>query len=322
MMQNFVSNLQQQQAKGGANNIMPIPSMFGMGQGTFRPQAAGEANAGANPAQAQTKTSVFSYAGQRLEIRDVYRETLEQELACIRALIPKYKYVAMDTEFPGIVARPIGENNPEQQYQTLRCNVDLLKIIQLGVAFLDENGNVAPGCPCWQFNFKFSLEDDMYAQDSIELLQRSGIDFDAHNERGIDVHDFGELLISSGLVLVPNVTWITFHGGYDFGYLLKVLTCKPLPADEASFFELLRTYFPSIYDEKYMAKTSSGFTGGLNQLADELGVERIGQMHQAGSDSLLTGQVFFKMRDKLMQGKVAITENVLYGLGTDRQIIY
>ena len=97
MMQNFVSNLQQQQAKGGANNIMPIPSMFGMGQGTFRPQAAGEANAGANPAQAQTKTSVFSYAGQRLEIRDVYRETLEQELACIRALIPKYKYVAMDT---------------------------------------------------------------------------------------------------------------------------------------------------------------------------------------------------------------------------------
>ena len=196
------------------------------------------------PLPDQTKTAVFDYNGKRLEIRDVYRETLEQELACIRDLLPKYKYVAMDTEFPGVVARPIGENNPEQQYQTLRCNVDLLKIIQLGVAFLDEDGNVAPGCPCWQFNFKFSLEDDMYAQDSIELLQRSGIDFDAHNKRGIDVHDFGELLISSGLVLMPNITWITFHGGYDFGYLLKVLTCKPLPADEASFSSCYEHIFP------------------------------------------------------------------------------
>ena len=175
------------------------------------------------PVFPKTKTSVFQYQGQRLEIRDVYNDTLEHELACIRDLIPKYKYVAMDTEFPGVIARPLGEN-PDQQYQIMRCNVDLLKIIQLGVAFLDEDGNVAAGCPCWQFNFSFALEEDMYAQDSIELLQRSGIDFQAHDTRGIDVHNFGELLISSGLVLMKGITWITFHGGYDFGYLLKVLT--------------------------------------------------------------------------------------------------
>ena len=38
----------------------------------------------------------------------------------------------------------------------------------------------------------------------------------------------------------PQVRWITFHSGYDFGYLLKLLTCQPLPASETAFFELLR----------------------------------------------------------------------------------
>jgi hypothetical protein len=40
--------------------------------------------------------------------------------------------------------------------------------------------------------------------------------------RGIDVQHFGELLMSSGIVLNDDIRWITFHSGYDFGYLLKV----------------------------------------------------------------------------------------------------
>ena len=39
----------------------------------------------------------------------------------------------------------------------------------------------------------------MYAQDSIDMLVRSGIDFANHEEHGIDVTHFGELLTSSGL---------------------------------------------------------------------------------------------------------------------------
>lgn len=37
-----------------------------------------------------------------------------------------------------------------------------------------------------------------------------------------------------------QVRWITFHSGYDFGYLLKLLTCSSLPANEAEFFALLK----------------------------------------------------------------------------------
>ena len=101
----------------------------------------------------------------------------------------------------------------------------------------------------------------------------------------------------SGLVLDDRVKWVSFHSGYDFAYLLKVLTTQELPHDEKSFFELLRIYFPKIYDIKYMTSLLDGhhFLGGLSKLADDLGCERLGAEHQAGSDSLLTMNAYFAL---------------------------
>lgn len=90
----------------------------------------------------------------------------------------------------------------------------------------------------------------MYAQDSIDMLQNSGIQFKKHEEEGIDPLDFAELLMTSGVVLVDDIKWLSFHSGYDFGYLLKLLTDQNLPPGESEFFELLRIYFPTIYDVK------------------------------------------------------------------------
>jgi CCR4-NOT transcription complex subunit 7/8 len=90
----------------------------------------------------------------------------------------------------------------------------------------------------------------MFAQDSIELLKSSGIDFDKFEKYGIDIQYFGECLVMSGLVLNDDVKWLSFHSSYDFGYLLKTLTCAELPQEEASFLDLLTTYFPCIYDIK------------------------------------------------------------------------
>ncbi|KAF1806350.1 CCR4-NOT transcription complex subunit 7 [Mucor lusitanicus] len=255
-------------------------------------------------------------------IKEVWAENLEEEMAHLRDLVEEYPYLAMDTEFPGVVARPIGtfKTSSDYHYQTLRCNVDLLKIIQLGVTFADQYGNL-PGNICtWQFNFKFNLSDDMYAQDSIELLTKSGIDFKKHEEYGIDVEHFGELLISSGFVLLDDVKWISFHSGYDFGYLLKVLTCSVMPADETEFFELLRTYFPCIYDIKYLMKSCKNLKGGLQDIADDLQVARIGPQHQAGSDSLLTCTTFFKMRQMFFEDRIDDQKYLgyLYGLKCSR----
>ena len=238
----------------------------------------------------------------------------------IREILERYPYVAMDTEFPGVVARPVGDYAAaDLQYQTLRCNVDLLKLIQLGLSFTDGEGNWAEGCTCWQFNFKFSLKDDMFAQDSIELLKVSGIDFAKFEEYGIDVQYFGELLMMSGLVLNDDVKWISFHSSYDFGYLLKTLTCNELPLDESLFMDLLHTYFPCIYDVKFMMTAAVSLYGGLSSLAESLQVERIGPMHQAGSDSLLTAQTFFMLIKKHFAGVCDDSKfrGELFGLGSN-----
>lgn len=89
----------------------------------------------------------------------VWADNLEEEMAMIREVVDQYQYVAMDTEFPGVVARPVHSTKVnEYQYQTLRCNVDMLKLIQLGLTFCDEDGNLpsfdGKHMVIWQFNFR------------------------------------------------------------------------------------------------------------------------------------------------------------------------
>ncbi|KAG8592263.1 hypothetical protein GDO81_000446 [Engystomops pustulosus] len=199
-------------------------------------------------------------------ICEVWAYNLDEQMKRIRQVIRKYNYVAMDTEFPGVVARPIGEfrSNADYQYQLLRCNVDLLKIIQLGLTFMNEQGEYPPGTSTWQFNFKFNLT------------------------------------------------------GYDFGYLIKILTNSNLPEVELDFFEILRLFFPVIYDVKYLMKSCKNLKGGLQEVAEQLELERIGPQHQAGSDSLLTGMAFFKMREMFFEDHIDNAKYCghLYGLGS------
>ncbi|CAI9261812.1 unnamed protein product [Lactuca saligna] len=259
-----------------------------------------------------------------IQIREVWNDNLEEEFALIRNIVDDFPYIAMDTEFPGIVLRPVGnfKNSNDYHYQTLKDNVDMLKLIQLGLTFSDEEGNL-PTCgtdkQCiWQFNFReFNVNEDVFANDSVELLRESGIDFKKNNETGINARRFGELLMSSGIVLNDSVYWVTFHSGYDFGYLLKVLTCKNLPDTQSGFFNLINMYFPTIYDIKHLMKFCNSLHGGLNKLAELLEVERIGICHQAGSDSLLTSSTFRKLKENFFSGSLEKYAGVLYGLGVE-----
>ncbi|KAM1178074.1 hypothetical protein ACFX2G_017848 [Malus domestica] len=259
-----------------------------------------------------------------IHIREVWSDNLEEEFKLIRSVVEEYQYVAMDTEFPGIVLRPVGtfKDSYDYHYQTLKANVDLLKLIQLGLTFSDEKGNL-PTCGTdkhcvWQFNFRdFNPNEDVYASDSIELLSQSGMDFVKNNEKGVDASKFTELLMTSGVVLSDNVVWVTFHSGYDFGYLLKLLTGQSLPNTQVGFFKMIKVYFPTVYDIKHLMRFCNSLHGGLNKLAELLDVERIGISHQAGSDSLLTCSTFMKLKETFFDGSIDKYAGVLYGLGVE-----
>ena len=51
----------------------------------------------------------------------------------------------------------------------------------------------------------------------MDLLLNSGLQFDRHEREGIEPIHFAEMLIVSGIVLLDNVKWLSFHSGYDFG---------------------------------------------------------------------------------------------------------
>ena len=64
------------------------------------------------------------------------------------------------------------------------------------------------------------------------------------------------------------------YSGYDFGYFVKLLTAESLPTTEDKFFTLLRIWFPTVYDLKFLMRATKVLKGGLQEVADELGVGR------------------------------------------------
>lgn len=62
------------------------------------------------------------------------------------------------------------------------------------------------------------------------------------------------------------------YSGYDFGYFVKLLTGESLPTSEELFFERLRIWFPTVYDIKFMMRACKVLKGGLQDVADDLGV--------------------------------------------------
>ena len=64
-------------------------------------------------------------------IRNVWENNFNDAMEKIKKLIEKNWYVAMDTEFPGIVSKNLKRNLKieEYNYKILKNNVELLKLL-------------------------------------------------------------------------------------------------------------------------------------------------------------------------------------------------
>lgn len=233
---------------------------------------------------------------QERRSQEVWAHNLEEEICKMRDVAETYHHVAMDTQFPGIVAWPQGpfSDYTEFNYQTLKCNVDLTKVIQIGMTFSDAKGNRPKGISTWRFNFCFNASQDLFAQESIDGLRHTrGLDLVKHQSHGIVTERFGELLMGSGLVLNEDVRWITYCGAdglaerppkkgrsdggeppwvtfcgmYDFGFLLRLLTSQTLPDEINGFYESLDIFFPSRCDiGKHLHRLPQQIPGDPNDM--------------------------------------------------------
>lgn len=249
---------------------------------------------------------------------DVWAHNFYEGMQLLRQLTRDSKYVAVDTEFPGVVAKVFGEyaNSFEQAYHNIKVNIDMMKPIQIGFSFFNEKGQTVAPVSTVQFNIKWNVDNDTYADDSIKLLAFSGIDFEKLKRTGIELNDFAEAFISSGLALNERITWIGFHSAYDFAYMMKICTdWMQMPDNFSEFQKLLLIFFPRIIDLKAMMSEHKFPKSGLQELADLMRVPRIGFKHQAGSDAMLTGETFFRFLEEHGGGKIdQKVLNLVYGL--------
>lgn len=271
-----------------------------------------------------------------LTIREVWSNNLYSEFVTIRKLLTRYNHIAISTEFAGTIARPIGNfrSKTDYHYQTMRSNVDLLNPIQVGISLSDENGNKPENeSSTWQFNFKFDISNEMISADSLELLKKSGIDFESHQKQGINTFDFAQLMMDSGLVLDNDMTWVTFHAAYDFGFLVHLLMDDSMPNNMQEFQWWVNKLVPNFYDLNLLYKVIKEFKQQQQQLqqqqqitlaslADELGIPRFPLFNTTGGQSLLALLAFSQLgnvsKHKLPNGTdFAAYHNLIHGINAE-----
>lgn len=207
-------------------------------------------------------------------IKEVWNFNLEHEFNALRSFINDKTatvFVSIHQEIPGIVARPVGtfKSSSDYHFQTLRSNADLLNLIQLSLCAVKIRNNEISNSVIWQFNFAYDLAEEMFNEEHLSMLsQTSQINFASHMSRGIPHFAFAELMIESGLLLDSSINWLSYHSGYDLGFLVSLLTNDILPNDEKEFFWWSSKYFPNFFDLKHIGtqilSSGSGGKGGPN----------------------------------------------------------
>lgn len=201
--------------------------------------------------------------------------------------VQKYNFVVIRTKYPGGVFYPTGDRHTtaHYQYQPLRCNVDQLKILQLGLAVLERSASRHRKCYKTHIHFKFSLVEDIDCQPSIDGLTNSDCQDNMREELLIDLSD--------------SARWLSFHSGCPpifFGYSLNLRLERTVPSRDSESLELLRIYSSAICGVTFLTKVWKIFNGVLQELAEHLEIQPIRLQYSRRSERLLTRVASVDMR--------------------------
>ncbi|KAH7420962.1 hypothetical protein KP509_13G032900 [Ceratopteris richardii] len=237
-----------------------------------------------------------------VRIREVWRCNAAAEFKLIGDLKQEFSTIVIDTEFPESLKLDFlcseQDSNEDSTYRTLKANVNMMKLIQVGSTLVDNWGRLPmiEGAYCvWQFNLcDFDMNNDIFLKASIQLLQNSGIDFERNRRDGLESRTLGSLLLKHHLVFNPRMHYVCYQGHYDLPYLHKAVTGdQQLPSSLAEYTYSKISMFGRIYDVRCAQLQNFHTSYGLQKFSDSLGVKRIsGTSHQAGSDSLLPASTY------------------------------
>ncbi|KAH7420983.1 hypothetical protein KP509_13G034600 [Ceratopteris richardii] len=165
--------------------------------------------------------------GTSVRIPELWGHNAVAEFNLIAKLKHKFSTVAIDSEFPGSFRFDslCSEEHSEEEstYRALKANVDMMKLIQVGITLIDNRGQLPmiDGAYCiWQFNLRnLDLRTDRYIKSSIELLRNSGIDFEQNRRDGLASRTLGSLLRKHGLVFNPRIRYVCYQGDYCWSHV-------------------------------------------------------------------------------------------------------
>ncbi|XP_020189745.1 poly(A) ribonuclease POP2-like [Aegilops tauschii subsp. strangulata] len=265
---------------------------------------------------------------------DIWADTADTGYAQMKKLLGDEKckwYVAVDTEFcmKDDVVDPWGPpQSPDGHYEQTRRIVDEGDLVQVGFALAKSSSGLDPNSfRVFQFNMLFQYTARSSTSKNVRFLRDTAkLNLDDHASRGINIKDFINGIRTLGILENRNITWITFQGYSDFGYLIRALQDSSVLAhSRAEFVRLAKRYFRSSYDLKLLLSLgvrcqkpsrSVPGSGSLKGLAASLGVKRSGQEHGSGSDAHLTLGCFrhLMLSDRAASSELRCYKNTIYGV--------
>ncbi|CAL4901567.1 unnamed protein product [Urochloa decumbens] len=241
-----------------------------------------------------------------VKIIEVWKDTLQTAFSEITEILTSIRsdkcYLAFDTEFcipDDVHPLPYEPPTPDAHYTQLQSYVHGGDLVQVGIGIADTEFNLLGG-RVFQFNIRFDPSRRSLDHSGVQFLRNSGLKLEEHARRGLPAMELMAMIVELDLLMNKKVTWVTFNGYPDFGFMINLLTKDPLPQDRNEFLLQVGKYFPSSVDCKFLSKygdcMEGRIPGKLDEVAAALGAKRSGKGHQAASDALLTLRCFRQLK--------------------------